>query len=154
MQYKTKPSSIQLRPDFEEYAVNLPFLYDHRKEIYANPEYFFTRLPFIIYGLKKSVCIGAILKAYDKGEPYLSVSEDSGTKEFMASYAGSPLTGSTSGLKTVVAADGTVEIQLFRFTGFLSLCKKLADCYHESGFLYKESSLTIHDIIVKLKEQK
>ena len=45
MQYIVKPTDLQLRGDFKEYAENLPFLYDHREEIYSNPEYFFTRLP-------------------------------------------------------------------------------------------------------------
>ena len=61
MRYTVKPSSIRLRDDFEEYTTSLPLLYEHREEIYANPEYFFAKLPYTIYGLKKSVCIGAIL---------------------------------------------------------------------------------------------
>ena len=64
-------------------------------------------MPYTIYGIKKSVCIGAILKAYEKGEPYHEVSEDGKTEEFLASYAGNPMTGTTTGLKTVIT-DGCV----------------------------------------------
>lgn len=154
MRYTVKPSSIRLRDDFEEYATSLPLLYERREEIYAKPEYFFAKLPYTIYGLKKSVCIGAILKAYEKGEPYHEVSEDGKTEEFLASYAGNPMTGTTTGLKTVITDGCVAQVQRFRYCGFLSLCKRLADCFHESGFPYRESELTIHDIIEKLKDNE
>ena len=151
MGYTVKPSSIRLRDDFEEYATSLPLLYERREEIYAKPEYFFAKLPYTIYGLKKSVCIGAILKAYEKGEPYHEVSEDGKTEEFLASYAGNPMTGTTSGLKVIVA-NNLVEVHRFGYCGFLSLVHRMAECFNECQLSYREPTLTVHDVIQRLKE--
>jgi len=136
---------------FEEYAVHLPFLYKHREEIYSNPEYFYTLLPFTIYNQTKAVCIGALLKTYEKGAPYHTISEDSKKEEFLAAYAGNPLSGTTTGMKTVLSADGTVEIERFSYCGFLALVHRLVVSFEECNIPYRESSLTIHDVIMQLK---
>ena len=38
MTYNFKSTSLQLREDFQEYAEYLPYLYDHREEIYSNAD--------------------------------------------------------------------------------------------------------------------
>ncbi len=154
MQYRIiQQDDLHLSNDCIEYATHLPFLYDHREEVYANPAYFYALLPYTIYGLKKATCIGAILKAFEKGEPYHIVSTDGTSEEFVAMYAGNPMTGTTSGWKTVVN-NGSIEMQRFRICGFLSLVHRLAECFHETGFPYEKSSLTTHDVIQQLKERE
>ncbi len=152
MQYIVKPHDLQWREDYKEYAENLPFLYDHREEIYSTPEYFFTPLPYTIYGLKHATCIGAILKAFDRGAPYRVVKKD-GTIELIASYAGSPMTGSTSGVKLVVTGN-VVEIKRFTSGGFLSIVHRMAEGFHASVEPFRESPFTLHDIITKLKSNE
>ena len=150
MQYTFK-TNLQLREDFQEYAEYLPFLYDHREEIYTNSAYFYARLPYTIYGLNKAVCIGAILKAFDKGNPYHIVSEDGKREEFIAAYAGNPMTGTTTGLKVIVA-NNMVEVQRFSYCGFLSLVHRLAVCFKDCGLPYIEPTHTVHDVIQRLLE--
>ena len=135
----------------EEYAVHLPFLYEHREEIYSNPEYFYILLPFTIYNQTKAVCIGALLKTFEKGAPYHTISEDGNTEEFLAAYAGNPWSGTTTDVKTVLGADGTVEIQRFSNCVFLSLVHRLVVSFEESNIPYRKSSLTVHDVIMQLK---
>ncbi len=151
MRYTFKPPSLQLREDFQEYAEYLPYLYDHRDEIYSNVDYFYARLPYTIYGLKQAVCLGAILKAFDKGAPYYIISADGQRKEFIASFAGNPMTGTTSGLKVIVA-NNLVEVHRFGYCGFLSLVHRLAECFNECQLSYREPTLTVHDVIQRLKE--
>ena len=152
MQYIVKPYDLQWSEDYKEYAENLPFLYDHCEEIYSNPEYFFTPLPYTIYGLKYATCIGAILKAFDRGAPYRVVKED-GSIEFVASYAGSPMSGSTSGVNVVVTGN-VVEIQRFKSGGFLSMVRRMVEDFHESAESFRESPFTLHNIITKVKSNE
>ena len=151
MTYNFKSTSLQLREDFQEYAEYLPYLYDHREEIYSNADYFYARLPYTIYGLKQAVCLGAILKAFDKGAPYYIISADGQRKEFIASFAGNPMTGTTSGLKVIVA-NNLVEVHRFGYCGFLSLVHHMAECFNECQLSYREPTLTVHDVIQRLEE--
>lgn len=154
MQYRIiQQGNLPIGNDCIEYATHLPFLYDHLEVVYANPAYFYALLPYTIYGLKKATCIGALLKAFEKGGPYRVVSSDGMTEEFVAMYAGNPMTGTTSGWKTVVKGR-SIEVQRFRTSGFLSMVHRLAECYHEAGLPYAKSSLTTHDVIQKLKEHE
>ena len=134
--------------------MNIPLLYKHREEIYANAEYFYTFLPFEIYGLKKAACIGALLKAFDSGSPFRVVNTTEGKEEFIVFFAGNPMTGSTTTTKTVLTANGTIKIQHSRYGGFLSLVKRLAKACEEYDQPYCESSLTLHDIILKIQQQE
>ena len=152
MQYIVKPYDFQWGEDYKEYAENLPFLYDHREDIYSNTEYFFTPLPYTVYGLKHATCIGAILKVFDRGTPYRVVKED-GTIELIASFAGSPMSGSTSGVKVVITGN-VVEMQRFKSGGFLSKVHRMAEGFHESAEPFRESPFTLHDIITKLKSNE
>lgn len=154
MNYIVNPSDFPFVDEyFREYAMHLPYLYEHREEIFANAEYFYTPLPYGIYGLNKSVCIGALLRAFDRGKPYRIASEDNNNVEFIASFAGNPMSGTTSGWKVVVA-NNTVKAKHFRCSGFLSYVYHLAKCFNECDMPYQESSINIHDIIKQLKEHE
>ena len=148
MQYTFK-SGLNLKEEYREYYEYLPFLYEHREEIYANANYFYAKLPFSVHTAPKASCLGVILKAYEKGEPYHLVSEAGEREEFIASYAGNPMTGTTSGTKLVVT-DHLVEAKDFHCVNFSSLVHQLRECLNESELPYVESTLTIHDVIQQL----
>ena len=148
MQYTFK-SDLNLNEEYREYYEYLPFLYEHREEIYANANYFYAKLPFNVHTAAKASRLGVILKACEKGEPYHLVSEDGEREEFIASYAGNPMTGTTSGTKLVVT-DHVVEAKVFQYNHFMLLAHRLRECLDESELPYVESTLTVHDVIQQL----
>lgn len=148
MQYTFK-SDLNLNEEYREYYEYLPFLYDHREEIYANANYFYAKLPFNVHTAAKASCLGVILKACEKGEPYHIISADGKREEFIASYAGNPMTGTTSGTKLVVT-DHVVEAKAFQYNHFMLLTHRLRECLDESELPYVESTLTVHDVIQQL----
>lgn len=148
MQYTFK-SDLNLNEEYREYFEYLPFLYDHREEIYSNANYFYAQLPFTVYTAKKASLLGVFLKAFEKGEPYHIISADGKREEFIASYSGSPLTGTTSGTKIVVV-DNVVETKCFQYNHFMLLANRLRECFNESELPYMESTLTVHDVIQQL----
>ena len=155
MKYTVRQSCLQLHEKYEEYILHIPFLYDHREEIYSNAEYFYTSIPFVPYLLnKRMACIGALLKAFDKGQPYRTINNKNSTVEFIATFAGSPFSGSTSGLKTILYADDTIEVEKFSCCGYLSLVHRISVGYSDCQFPYRESSLTLHDVIRQLEERE
>ena len=154
MKYTVINSNAHLGEDFKEYAVHIPFLYDHRKEIYSNAEYFYALLPFTVLELKNQVCIGAYLKASERGEPFHVINEDSNTEEFIACFAGSPMSGISSGYKTVLnVADRTIQMCRFKDGSFNAMRYQLKVNFQESQLPYHESSLTLHDVIRQLEER-
>ena len=149
------PSSQFVDEKFKEYIFRLPFLYEHRDDIYSNVEYFYARLPFTVWHLEKhQVCIGAILKAFDKGEPFRTINKMNNTVEYIAAFAGNPMSGTTTGLKAIVNSNDTIHVERFRYTGFGGLMHRIAVCYEECQFPYRESPLTLHDVISQLDEQE
>lgn len=148
MQYTFK-SDLNLNEEYREYFEYLPFLYDHREEIYANANYFYAKLPFNVHTAAKASRLGVILKACEKGEPYHLVGEDGEREEFIGSYAGNPMTGTTSGAKLVVT-DHVVEAKAFQYNHFMLLAHRLRECLDESELPYVESTLTVHDVIQQL----
>ena len=152
MQYIVKPYDLQWSEDYKEYADGRPCVDGRGGERCSSPGCFCTPLPYTVYGLKYATCIGAILKAFDRGAPYRVVRED-GSIEFVASYAGSPMSGSTSGVKVVVTGN-VVEIQRFKSGGFLSMVRRMAEGFHESAESFRESPFTLHNIITKIKSNE
>lgn len=148
MQYTFK-SDLNLKEEYREYYEYLPFLYDHREEIYSNANYFYAKLPFNVHTAAKASRLGVILKACEKGEPYHLVGEDGEREEFIGSYAGNPMTGTTSGAKLVVT-DHVVEAKAFQYNHFMLLAHRLRECLDESELPYVESTLTVHDVIQQL----
>ena len=153
MKYIVSKSSPQLDEKYEEYILYLPFLYDHREEIYSNAEYFYALIPFVPCTLKEhQACIGALLRAFDKGEPYRTINTKDNTIEFIATFSGNSLSGTTRGLKTVLYENDTIQVKRFGYCCYLSLVHKIAVGYDEYNFPYHESSLTLHDVIRQLEE--
>ena len=91
------PSSQFVDEKFKEYIFRLPFLYEHRDDIYSN---------------------------------------------------------ATTGLKAIVNSNDTIHVERFRYTGFGGLVHRIAVCYEECQFPYRESPLTLHDVISQLDEQE
>ena len=142
------------RPDneYDEYMAHVPYLYAHRARIYASADYFYVPLPLRIYGLRKATCIGALLRAYDRGEPYRTMSDDGRGEAFIATYAGNPMSGTTTGLK-VTLADGMATVSRFRYCGFGALARRLAEGFHACDHPYREPQMTLHDLIQRLREE-
>lgn len=142
------------RPDneYDEYVAHVPYLYAHRARIYASADYFYVPLPLRIYGLRKATCIGALLRAYDRGEPYRTVSDDGRGEAFIAAYTGIPGPGTTFGRK-VIRSGSVATTAEFRCGGFLSLVKRLAEGFHACDHPYREPQMTLHDLIQRLHEE-
>ena len=144
-----KKSEVKLQKDLAEYIAHIPFLFKHREEIFASADYFYALLPFRVYGMRKSICLGALLRSYEKGWPYYVKNSDE-TEEFIAYFVGNPLTGTTSGLKVIVSSDG-LEVRKFSGCGFLLFLRTLKDSFSRCELSYKESKYSFFDVLQKMK---
>lgn len=139
------------RPELEEFARNLPFLFEHRKEVFEHPEFFHAPLPNTVYGLKQATVLGCYLKACEiPNSPFRPTERSCGGKVFIVSYAGSPLSGTISGVKYCETCGDSC---LWRFTGsgFGSLTGCLAKAFRESEVPEPIQKMTVHEVICHLR---
>jgi hypothetical protein len=111
---------------WKEYGENMPFLFEHREEIYARPDYYYAQTPLSVMFIGR-VYLGALLRAYElesKLFVYPCDKEGCDGVSYIYYFAGSPLSGSMS-------ANGTCnkcgEMSCFRASSFMKMMHALDD---------------------------
>lgn len=78
------------------YQNNIELLYEHREEILARKDWGMVTIPLTVYMMWQPVHIGTMLKLLESGNPLFTHHCECGHDAFIYSFAGSPLSGSTS----------------------------------------------------------
>ena len=78
------------------YIDNIELLYEHRNEILAHKEWAMATIPLKVYMVCQPICIGTMLRLWANENEWLTYQCECGHKAFIYSFAGSPLSGTTS----------------------------------------------------------
>lgn len=111
------------------YVDNIQLFIDHREEIYGRKEWFLSPLPLSVYMVKGPIAVGTMLKLWEQENKwFFHKCDNCGQTAYIYSFAGNPLTGTTSVSYRCChcSADGHA-----RTSGFLSRAKALADAKNE-----------------------
>ena len=84
---------------WREFSLNIPFLFEHRKEIYANSDFYYAQTPLCVVFVGR-VYLGALLKAYELENSVFILpcdNPDCKGKSFVFSVEGSPISGNEVG---------------------------------------------------------
>ena len=131
------------------YIDNIELLYEHRNEILAHKEWAMATIPLKVYMVCQPICIGTMLRLWANENEWLTYQCECGHKAFIYSFAGSPLSGTTSiSYKCVYChKQGIAQVD-----GFLSRAHTLAVTQQE---LSKEAesieAVTLTELIDNIK---
>ena len=78
------------------YRDNIELLYKHKEEILAHKDWAMAAIPLKVYMVYQPIRIGTMLRLWANGNKWLTYSCECGHKAFIYSFAGSPLSGTTS----------------------------------------------------------
>lgn len=78
------------------YSDNIELLYKHKEEILAHKDWAMAAIPLKVYMVYQPIGIGTMLRLWANGNKWLTYPCECGHKAFIYSFAGSPLSGTTS----------------------------------------------------------
>lgn len=78
------------------YRDNIELLYKHKEEILAHKDWAMAAIPLKVYMVYQPIRIGTMLRLWANGNKWLTYPCECGHKAFIYSFAGSPLSGTTS----------------------------------------------------------
>ena len=134
------------------YRDNIELLYKHREEILARKYWAMAAIPLKVYMVCQPIRIGTMLSLWANGNKWLIYPCECGHKAFIYSFAGSPLSGTTSISYKCVHCHQKGNAQV---GGFLSRVHTLAITQQE---LSKETegieAITLKELIDNIKTTK
>ena len=78
------------------YRDNIELLYKHKEEILAHKDWAMAAIPLKVYMVYQPIRIGTMLRLWENENKWLTYLCECGHKAFIYSFAGSPLSGTTS----------------------------------------------------------
>lgn len=93
---KQREHNLTEKRIWSPYIDNIELLYEHRNEILAHKEWAMATIPLKVYMVCQPICIGTMLRLWANENEWLTYQCECGHKAFIYSFAGSPLSGTTS----------------------------------------------------------
>lgn len=93
---KQREHNLAEKRIWSPYIDNIELLYEHRNEILAHKEWAMATIPLKVYMVCQPICIGTMLRLWANENEWLTYQCECGHKAFIYSFAGSPLSGTTS----------------------------------------------------------
>ena len=93
---KQREKQMKIEKIWSPYRDNIDLIYKHREEIFAHKDWMMTTTPFKVYMIQRPIFIGTMLRLWVNENKWLTHPCKCGHKAFIYSFAGSPLSGTTS----------------------------------------------------------
>jgi hypothetical protein len=146
---KQREEERKIEKIWSPYRDNIELLYKHREEILTHKDWAMAAIPLKVYMVQLPIHIGTMLKLWANEDKWLTHPCVCGHKAFIYSFAGSPLSGTTSISYKCVHCHKQGNAQV---DGFLCRAHTLAVTQQE---LSKEAegieAITLKEIIDNLK---
>lgn len=94
--HKQREKEREIEKIWSPYRDNIELLYQHREEILARRDWAMAATPLKVYMIQRPIYIGSMLRLWEIGNKWLTYPCKCGHKAFIYSFAGSPLSGTTS----------------------------------------------------------
>lgn len=146
---KQREKQMKIEKIWSPYRDNIELLYKHREEILTHKDWAMAAIPLKVYMVQLPIYIGTMLRLWTNEDKWLTHPCVCGHKAFIYSFAGSPLSGTTSISYKCVHCHKQGNAQV---DGFLCRAHTLAVTQQE---LSKEAegieAITLKEIIDNLK---
>lgn len=146
---KQREKQMKIEKIWSPYRDNIELIYKHREEIFAHKDWGMAATPFKVYLIQQPIFIGTMLRLWANENKWLTYPCECGHKAFIYSFAGSPLSGTTSISYKCVHCHKKGNAQV---SGFLARAHTLAVTQQE---LSKEAegieAITLKEIIDNIK---
>ena len=146
---KQREEERKIEKIWSPYRDNIEILYKHREEILTHKDWAMAAIPLKVYMVQLPIHIGTMLKLWANEDKWLTYPCVCGHKAFIYSFAGSPLSGTTSISYKCVHCHKQGNAQV---DGFLCRAHTLAVTQQE---LSKEAegieAITLKEIIDNIK---